>query len=347
MNYIYSADDFGPIDFINNGIKQAVEMGVVNSVQVLSNFDKEALKHNLWILSQAVDGRSILDIGIHLTLSSGRPIYTDPGKSIEQTWVEMVDSQLGFSFNRYTDFYFYVTKDRQADHYFRIIENEFNEQIKRLAEAIKDVDPDGHKFVFRSSSFHHNLHMTSERLFALFTRVARMHNLYIRSPRGWPHRRSMNYSTIILPWLNGELRIIKAKDIAKTNRMVKRLHNGIFPIDAPKSRGPFATEMSFYNGLGTLLPPQAPTLKRINKKIATFNRRKTENLANYGIAEYVFHLGQSFDSSRYRPDPNYSGVNHRYFDDRKIEFEALRKLSLSNFDHFADKVSWKGCNFIN
>ncbi len=37
--YIFTADDYGPIDFINKGIQAAVEQQLVNSVHVLVNVE--------------------------------------------------------------------------------------------------------------------------------------------------------------------------------------------------------------------------------------------------------------------------------------------------------------------
>ena len=61
--YIFTADDYGPIDFINDGICRGVQRGWINSVQVLVNVDDLShLKSELVRLLQSVPQRETLDL---------------------------------------------------------------------------------------------------------------------------------------------------------------------------------------------------------------------------------------------------------------------------------------------
>lgn len=73
--FIFTADDYGPVHFINHGVIEQVKNGTINSVHVLSNFDEGKLKRSIRDLWHAVPHGKVLDIGAHVTISSGKPIF--------------------------------------------------------------------------------------------------------------------------------------------------------------------------------------------------------------------------------------------------------------------------------
>ena len=66
---IFTADDFGPIEGINEGIIKAIRQGFINSVGALVNFDE--------IYKIAETYRPVFDsykieVGLHFTITSGK-----------------------------------------------------------------------------------------------------------------------------------------------------------------------------------------------------------------------------------------------------------------------------------
>ena len=69
-NLIVTADDYGVFPSINNGVKEAIRKGKVNSVACFSNH-KDSVKNVNELLDEF--GNKV-DIGCHFTLSSGEPL---------------------------------------------------------------------------------------------------------------------------------------------------------------------------------------------------------------------------------------------------------------------------------
>ena len=116
---IVNADDFGPIDFINQGIYHHLSQGNIDSTQVLVNMDPVKLKTNLKRLHGYVPKDRTFDLGVHFTLTSGSPLtghennYASWGGMIEKT------KQGVIQFKDYTKFDYDYAK------YFSTIEKEF------------------------------------------------------------------------------------------------------------------------------------------------------------------------------------------------------------------------------
>src|SRR5688500_6181825 len=76
---IVTADDYGVFPAINDAILDCVKAGKINSVAVLPNYDGNghyaSSVQNLQRLLNLSDGN--VDIGCHLTITSGKPVTTD------------------------------------------------------------------------------------------------------------------------------------------------------------------------------------------------------------------------------------------------------------------------------
>ena len=80
---IVTADDYGAIPAINLGIRAGVHKGVINSVAAFGNAGPDGLISQKMIreLRQIKNGDTI-EIGAHLTLTSGNPITYEKGKEL-------------------------------------------------------------------------------------------------------------------------------------------------------------------------------------------------------------------------------------------------------------------------
>ena len=351
IKYIFTADDFGPIDFINRGINILVKQGIINSVQVFGNTDRVKLKKELATLYNHIPEGNSLDIGIHLTLSSGKPLFKKQNKSIKETWGKMVSKKNGeYYFKKYSRFYFPIIDDNNSD-YIDTIAIELKTQVETLGEIINEVNTenDSQKLIYNSASCHHNLYLTSEKLFSVFLNSLNYKDriLKVRSPRTIPHRKDESYFNFVLPLFNFSDR--KEHRKAMTD-LTDALAKGKYPTVSGKSiLTPHTTDILFYKSLGSLM------VGKISKSKIESRKRKFHEMINRQhdtfnnpIVEFIFHVGFGTEKINKEITQGYLGVNHKYFDNRMIEYHSLIDLKLSNKLNgtFKSITSWEKCDNI-
>ena len=343
--YILNADDYGPIDFINRGVKAAVRKGIINSVQVLVNYDLEntlvedKLYNDLYDLYSLVPQNSMLDLGIHFTLSSGPPLYKAENKTIKQTWGDMVYRKDGnYYFTPYTNFHFDWVYNKTR--FEPLIKKEFEMQLQRLKEKLALVDPEGKKLRLTSSTSHHNLHLTSRHLLAIYLEVVESAGLGMRSPLSVPKQKDKMYFSFVLPLLN---MLINQDHQDEMKYVIKQLEKKKYPGGGPMvMKTPDHTDISYYKGLGTLFSGTPATDKKVSKQIKKFRKMAEREHTKDSVVEFVFHLGQGESDDFDAMVSHYPGVNGKYFDNRRIELKALAKARwFGSLAHvFLSKYSW-------
>ena len=352
--YIFTADDFGPINFINRGIFKAVKAGLINSVQVLTNGDtKDSLKEKLRKLADCVDEGKTLDLGLHLTLTSGKPLH-------KGDWGEMLDNEekeeeKKKNFKDFTKFDFsYETK-------IETIKKEFAAQKKQLVDALDELGSD--KLVLSSVSNHHNIMSIGTDIFEAYLEVGKKEKLSYRSLKAIPSFSMWIFYNVLLP---GSLLVFGNKSDKKEHRKEMRKMNKAFKNTNHfgdkdiELKSPSYLEAGFYKGLGTkgrIKKMREGIIKRRAKKLfkmveGTVNSENHKNVKPDGkkIIEFVFHLGDKddFRKNYSSTTKNYSGVTDKYFDNRIVEYKSLERLKKGKkhdytFDNF---VSWKDCGIV-
>ena len=63
---IFTADDFGVVPSVNDGIIHMVNKGLINSVEVFTNYGK-SIENTLGLINQT-QGKSF-ELGVHLTIT--------------------------------------------------------------------------------------------------------------------------------------------------------------------------------------------------------------------------------------------------------------------------------------
>lgn len=362
--YIFNADDFGPIDFINRGVIKAVKIGMINSVQVIVNGDsRNSLAKKLTELSRAVPDGKTVDIGIHYTLTSGEPL-TPIGvnqKAKKDHWKELVkikdDTCFFLNFKKFNFNY---------KSHLPAIRNEFLAQKNKLGDIIHRVNvaEQNQNLVFSSASSHHNTVTISTVLFNIFLEVSAMgrYPVYPRSPKSIPKLRMFLYYRFAISLINftdkrhHRKHMIKQLKAFRENRfLAKQLH----------LKSPNYTEFGFYNNLGSFsifnIFSRDKLRKRKNKyqkswfkmmeRIKAYKPSPEVESTKVKVVEFVFHLGYpDKQNTNYKNMViNYEGITHKYFDDRVAETEFLEALQKSGF-HQEDVIdhltSWKNCQFI-
>lgn len=351
---IVNADDFGPIDFINEGIYAALAKGQLDSAQVLANMDPTKLKANLKRLHSFVPADRILDLGIHFTLTSGTPIWGGP--NFGNIWGEMVEEVKGkVQFKDYSKFHMGYAK------YLKVIESEFTSQRNRLVQLVKEVNLEvgTNKLIVNSASNHHNLFTIAPDLFEVYVRVAQGNPgkpLKIRSPKASPYQTIKKYYDLVLPLFN-------ASDNKNQRKLMEQMclnfsNNNYTSSKAISIESPHYIDIDFYKGIGSLGVGDLSKNKIENrvKKFKEMISRAEAYVANTTIepaqviVEFVFHLGArgpipatiSFEQMAI----DYPGVTYKYFDNRETELMVLDKMSDEYGTFVKTKVSWDECGKI-
>ena len=343
--YIFTADDFGPINFINQGIYQAVKQGLVNSVQVLTNGDSvESLATKLGELAKCVGENQKLDLGLHLTLTSGKPIEGGD-------WGEMLE---GKNFKGFNKFHFgYASK-------IDLIKKEFAAQKKRLDDALTKLN--SNKLVLSSISNHHNMMAIGKEIFEAYLEIGQKHNLSFRSLKAIPAFSMWMYYKLVLPGLlifgNKSDKKIQRKTMHKMNKAFKKTQH--FGDKDFKLKSPSYLDAGFYSALGSKFMMKKLKGKKIirrSKKLgkmidATLNQDLHVNISPAGtqVVEFVFHIGNknNFKQNYSTFTKEYSGVTPLYFDNRILEFKALETIKKNNSHNYAfdNFVSWNDCGTV-
>ncbi|MFT6502524.1 MAG: putative glycoside hydrolase/deacetylase ChbG (UPF0249 family) [Crocinitomicaceae bacterium] len=354
---IVNADDFGPIDFINQGIYHHLSQGNIDSTQVLVNMDPVKLKTNLKRLHGYVPADRTFDLGVHFTLTSGGPLTGHENN--HAAWGGMVEKtkQGVTQFKDYTKFDYDYAK------YFSAIEKEFETQRDVLIRLTEEVNSEmkGEKLVVNSVSNHHNIFTIAPDLFEVYVRVAQGapgKPLKIRSPKASPYNTIKTYYNLVLPLRN------KTDDKGQRKLMEEMCfnfsNNNYTKKKAVKIESPAYIDIDFYKGIGSLAIGKVKETKiedRISKFEEMINRAKAyvpkKDIEPVpAIVEFVFHLGASDEVTKGQSfeqmAAGYPGVTHKYFDNRLTELLCLNELSKdAKFkDLIKTKVSWDECGEV-
>lgn len=356
MNFklIVNADDFGPIDFINEGIYASLAKGQLDSAQVLVNMDPGKLKTNLKRLHSFVPADRTFDLGVHFTLTSGAPITGGTNKG--NIWGEMIEVVDGETrFKDYSKFHFGYSD------YLQVIEDEFITQRNTLIELVDEVNSEigKSKLVVNSVSNHHNLFTIAPDLFEVYVKVAENNPskpLKIRSPKASPYKTIKNYYDIVLPLKN-------FSDSKSQRKLMDEMcfnfsNNKYTESKAITIESPAYIDIDFYKGLGSLGIGDLSKNKVQNRekkfkemiKRASIYKPNVDIEPSQAIVEFVFHLGARGGLPKDMPFEDmidgYQGVTHKYFDNRQTELLVLDSMSKVYGDLIKTKVSWDECGKV-
>ena len=178
---IMNADDYGPLDYINDGIIKGIEDGIVNSVSVLVSYqdmpEYPNFIHNLNRLMKTVEKVDHhVGIGLHLSLNAGKPITSKK---------EEIDALMS---KRKEGYFKSVNEININKNYINAAKVEIKNQIEFLSDYLKshdrEIDHINHHVGF--VSFHQGL-------WECFIEIAQQENLPVRSPVGYMSIASLFY----------------------------------------------------------------------------------------------------------------------------------------------------------
>jgi len=322
---IFTADDYGAIPAIDQGIIKAVNAGKINSVAAFSNHHQ--FESKIKALLDECDSRKF-EIGCHLTISSGKPVS---GRKIGLlTRRGTLSLRKGKYFKKYTQM-------RRTRH----VKRELNDLHYELSKQVEQFDrihvPISHL------SCHHNTLFFFKDYHEVFFQVAKENGLAVRSPLNIPKAMNDLYMSMVV------LRMFD--NMSKENRHLILTHTRSMRAflahynDLPKM--PIALNTVHYGPLA--LPTNNLTDQEIDSFADEKNLALREDLSmdapEEEVMEYVFHLIDDdyakldeFCKQTKFSNSKYTGIDSGYFDSRMAEQRALLNFDLSTLVSFQ---SWK------
>lgn len=311
---IVTADDYGVVPYIDDAIIEAVKNQKVNSVAAFSNYEHSV--ENAKRLLNETNGD--VDLGVHLTITSGKPIIGDEASSL---------------INRYRYFKQFSEFDSDVD--LTQLGNEIDAQIMRFKDA--DI-PISHL------SSHHNALMFFEDIYKVYLNACKKHKLASRSPRPKPKYR---YATYLFAT---SLKNIKKSawdiDTAEHKALIEFRKKSV-KVFKENSQSKIKTTDYFENrhyGPPPVLNGEIEMKDRftkakkkhvaLRKAFRNFRRSKSESM------ELVLHLAKKVaNRDTVFNNIDYPGIDPKYFDGRHCEFLSIKEFDFDRFEFFK-KARW-------
>lgn len=294
-NLIITADDFGIVDFIDNGIIESAKNGTISNVACFGNVELGRLKKQSDKLKSANPN---IRFGIHLTITSHKPLVVDN----EAFTIKKRNSEV--QFRNANDLYFKeIIKEKNS------LKTELQAQIDNLKAAIYPNKID-------NISCHHNLFYLDLNLFKIYLELAHDNNLPIRSPKNaviQTHLKELKkFESIIPPIAREGLRSLPIRYYLKA--FIANQKRGINKrLELMKLMQIQSTDYFMINLYG-------------NQKFEILDFL-VQHMKPNEICEQIMHLGMGdFDQNEI---PN--GINAKYFEGRRKEFELLNTPHSLNF----------------
>ncbi|SMD31737.1 YdjC-like protein [Reichenbachiella faecimaris] len=322
---IFTADDYGAIPAIDEGIIKAVNAGKINSVAAFSNHDHFETKIKKL---QDACAEKTFEIGCHLTISSGKPVS---GRKIGLlTRSGTLSLRKGKYFKKYTQ----MRRSKHTDRELNDLHYELSKQVEQF---------DRYNVPITNLSSHHNTLFFFQDFHEIFFKVAQENGLAVRSPLNIPKAMNDLYISMVVLRMFDNMSKENRKCILNHSRNMRTFlaHFEALP------KMPIALNTVHYG------PLALPTNNLNNEEISSFADEKNlalrEDLSveapEEEVMEYVFHLidddyaklGEYCNQTKFSKS-KYTGIDSSYFDSRMAEQRALLNFDLSALVSFE---SWK------
>ncbi len=319
---IITTDDYGVNPTVNQAIIDVVNEGKVNSVAALPNYDGMTKKGKKKYRNSAENAKRLLDktngkvqIGCHLTLTSGRPITE--AKS-------MIDSEG----------YFRGIYEFRRSINLKELREELNAQVKVFTEANIPVT---------HLSCHHNALTFFPELYEEYLKVCKDYKLAIRSGNSRPKKSMNKFLSFLKVKLIDDMKRSDRKEIKKFAKEVPK------QFFEEKIKGKFKTT-SFHDS-GHYGPiPGAPIHNTkenielwIGKKHYVLDKslRKLVKSDEHDSMEFILHIAKNkLQKPDKYEDIDYPGIDQKYFDSRYLEYKSIMSFDFSNYPN-VEFGSWK------
>ena len=306
---IVTADDYGVFPSINKGVIESIENNKVNSVACFSNFENSV--ENIEHLVSTVGDKA--DIGCHLSVSSGKPLTMQDHEAFTRKGYFRPFGELNID---------EIEKDIPA------LKKELMAQIENLMDSGLKVN---------HLSCHHNTLTTTEALFKTYCEVAQKSNLPMRSVNLNPKSQDTNYRLVLRLMLLDDIPAKKRKEIKRFGRNIKNFLNEL----ETEVLTPDLLECCHYGPL-----PMRDIWEWSVKRLVRKKQKDLDGFMKYlsrsksQSGELMVHLIKK-DKKLFKEDKkiDYPGVNPKYFDSRRLEFDSINKFDFSKYPN-VEMASW-------
>ena len=310
-NLIITADDFGVFPSINQGVKEAVLAGKVNSVAALSNHSDSVT--NVKELISEVGNKA--EIGCHLTISSGKPLTIQNNNAF----------MTGNYFKSFGELKVTAIEKQTEE-----LEKELTAQVQLFLDSGIPIT---------NLSCHHSTLSFTQGLFDVYLKIAEKFNLPIRSINVIPEKKDNTYRTVLELMLWDDLPNSKLAEIKRFGKEITHYlkHN------RPMIKTPGALESRHYGPMPLVDIWDVSIPRRVKQKHKDIiNFIEEFKTSEFMAAELMLHLIKD-DIYLYELDEeiDYPGINKKYFDSRKVEFESIKSFDFNQYSSIIKTGSWK------
>lgn len=308
---IINADDFGVIPSVDKAVTELVLEGKINSVAAFSNFHQSVSNAQNLIKVAKTAGKQ-LDLGVHLTISSGQPVLTE-------TWKQehgLCDAS--GNFKSFTE----LSVDAINK---EVLKNELIAQVERFTSAGIPV---------KHLSCHHNTLTCFEDLFRIYAQVALETGLSMRSVDIHPGLKDNLYTKVFLGVVLRDDN--DHQDMKARRAFLNNIRTKFEAYTEKKVKSPGYLESAYYGPLpGTQIMGKRLD-ERVNQKKETLHKILTRFAEDEReTMELMVHLrdGDVSWGTDYAAEVEkvkYTGVDPRYFDSRVVEFCSLKETNLDD-----------------
>nr|WP_294858403.1 ChbG/HpnK family deacetylase [uncultured Fluviicola sp.] len=340
---ILTTDDFGVDDSIDNGIIQLVNFRIVHSVEILVNKGEngaESIRRTELLLDSAEGTNPELELGVHLTITSGKPVSNANLSEI------------------LFDGHFISAKNTNSAADKAAIYTELKAQI----EILKSNDRIWKKVTHLTN--HHDALWFFPKYTEAYIQVAQEYGLPIRNPRVMPTWSALLYYKYIGP------RNASEEDLNQSKRAYDFRQLGQFETRDLEYRSTHYLDSSHYSLWRTIIDSnpyktdefiaqRQERLRELFKKV----RETHDELGVAQMVEVLLHVREgSVKDSKVKLPKNkrnqafdkfdlehYNGISTTYFDGRAIEYYSLLwentdgSLSRLFTDNQIERGRWSDC----
>lgn len=316
---IVTADDYGVFPNINAGVIAAVKARKVNSVATLSNHTDSAA--NVKRLLDDPEVPDDVEIGCHLTITSGRPLTGD----------KMDFACINGYFRLYNEFRNFTGRE-QLD----ALEKELEAQIETL-NGIKSTD--GTKKVeVKHLTNHHNSLTLFKHHFNVYMNVARRFGIPMRSTNIQPSADQRQYNLLLRLRLMDDMRFHERREMKQFSDEITEY----FRTNANGVKAPAILDSHHYGPL----PPRDIWPMALDNLTQKKHRDLQDLFAAFrewpeDSMELMVHLAEGdVGNINTYPEIDYPGVDTKYFDSRVVELNSLLNFPFNTLEGIAQK-GWR------
>ncbi len=304
---IVTADDYGVVPSIDKAITNAVVERKINSVAAFANYGEagaKSVENAKKLIDEAGQNNAPLELGVHLTISSGNPILgKDKVPSLYEEGTNHFRSHLDLSLN---------------DTDLVEMKNELQAQIDVFKKA---------EIPIHHLTCHHNTFNVYKDFFLIYLDIAKENNLPVRSPRVRP-RISNDFYVGFYLHLNllediTPVEVMKIHVFLKTIRIAFRRYG--------KVRAPDYMDIRHYGPIPGREFPARKEEHLLKKKLKTMKKIFSKfKRSDDKLMEIVIHMrdGEITNHEDYKKETDatgYFGIDPQYFDSRVLEYKSVLK----------------------